>query len=179
MGKILQTIAAINPFRKSTESIEGEILALRAALNEKKDRRQYLLTAPRAREEQIQMACGLIDAMGAGYEERLKASSAHDLINPAKENINPSTWAGPLLARREHMSPSPELLQQNLCALLGPLFKEAMREHIERMDIVCGPPAAEREAELIRLSAEITELEQDIEELRSLAISRLESIRNV
>lgn len=178
MANILQRLQEIAPWRKSGERIEAEIKQLRLELSKRQERRKYLLSAPRDREEMIQLACGLIDQLGAGFEQRMKESSAHDLIDASKESIAVQSWAGPLLARRVNQAPSVEILQSNLCALLGPILKEAMRQSINQMDIICGPPAAEREAELKILGEEIGELERDIDDLRSELIRQLERARD-
>jgi len=166
---ILARLSALNPLRTGGAALAAERRRITGELAAARERLDYLSKSPRPTEEILEIVERAIDRVGGDYEERLRASTLHDLLErPALEDLDPNQWADPLLARKG-TAPSAEVLSRNLIALLGPEIKAAFRRRVEAMNIDSGPPSAQREGEIRALQETVARLEKDAADLREEA----------
>ena len=160
--------------KQTVQTLADELANLRAQIETKKQRFEFLTSAPQAPEDRADQIDARIDAAGAEWPERLRAQLEPLQRKPLREV---DAKAFPLLA----ITGKPDTianfahLEAAMFALFGDQIKRAVRERIMSWDATgCGPRLAERKAEIAKLDEEIAVLErreaQLIEDARQVGV---------
>ena len=163
---------------KLIEDIKERFLGVNAELRKKakkletlKQSRDPLVSAPLTPEELADAWCGIVEAQGQKYPEKLaimekgiRHQPMYDLANSRHNILNP-------FGDRAAMSP------EALCWLCGDMMKARIREAVKHPGFVeiwggfddAGPPLPERKKRIAELDREIGALEKEIGDIRQSA----------
>ncbi len=169
----------ISEIRKAIGQIGRERKDLAARLEEAKQRREFLQTAPLPKDELVTSLCSLIDRDAARYSSGLKRSIEGMLRKPFYD------WRAShfnLLGSCNGVTHQDDRIPRPLLAFaFNDLLKQAMRRAVDEWSEYPepGPPMAERRREIEQLDAEIEDLTNKIAEIDretdQAGIKRLES----
>ncbi len=154
--------------KKTIASVGHEANKLRSEIETKKQRRDYLETAPLPVSEFCDGLDKMIDAHGSGYPAQL-LDAVRGLINTPQYDFESAHLD--LLSIRGGSAHRCTLQKENACWFFGALIKQRIRDAV--IDIwpteESGPPLVERRLEIEKLDVEISALEAKLVDLRESA----------
>jgi len=155
--------------KKSIQDVNVQANSLRQTIEEKKQRRDFLETAPLSRNELAEKVCEMIDAHGAQYPERLSMALEFSKFKPLFD-FKASNLA--LVNTTGGGATEGQLPKVNAYWIFADLYKQRLSDAIDVMDWPdneVGPPLAERQTELKKLDKEIMKLEGQLQDIRQSA----------
>ncbi len=154
--------------KKTIASVGAEANRFRSEIETKKQRRDYLETAPLPAEEFCDGLDRMIDMHAATYPAQL-LDAVRGLINTPQYDFE-SAYLDLLSIRGGSAHPG-TLQKENACWFFGALIKQRIRDAV----VITwpagesGPPLAERQVEIEKLDVEISALEAKLVDLRDSA----------
>ena len=143
-----------------------QLKQLRADIEEKKQRRDFLRSAKVCKADLIESVVTHIDAAQEKYMDQLHCAVDPIARNPAKTQEMLQRRGLPLLTApaQHNIAGTVGNMEIALFALLGEQLKPAIIKAIDRLDWSdVGPPLVEREKEISKLDTDISKLEAQME----------------
>ncbi|MCC6709714.1 MAG: hypothetical protein IT492_19345 [Gammaproteobacteria bacterium] len=172
MENPIAAIKSLLGIEQTLSSLRAEFDSKRSALATAKERKQFLESAPRCREDAIAALHSFIDASADFY-----SNGAHYV----QSEFAPLKPSPPMIAQRAALIAAPSaggggspaqmaVLQGLLCFAMNDELKAATRRLCETWDFSnAGPPMAARATELEKLKGVIFKLETELNEMSNKA----------
>lgn len=154
-------------FKKTIQDAASQAKKLQADIEQKKQRFEYLQTAPLSREELSAELCKMVDNRAQKYVERLEVALQPQRNQPFFNYASNQHLA--VLECNGGGAITKSIPAENLMYLFGDQVKQRLADAVNAMDwpTEVGPDMASRKQEMEKLSKEINSLEGKLSELLS------------